>query len=175
MKIKNLNNMAFSLLEVLLAAFIFVVTIGTVFITLDALRRPVVDKESALGAVVFGKQVLESLRSLVNAGTLYSSATYLCQGSGQSITCPDLSLALGTHQYSLVAQPPCVSGTLCWPSSTLAAANSCPSVATGCLSYTVSCADGGIPSGDTPPNCLNVLGDDIARRVDLTINWPSSL
>ena len=67
MRIKNLNNTAFSLLEILLAAIIFVISIGGIFATLNAVRAPVANKESALTAAVFGKQVLEALRSQVNA------------------------------------------------------------------------------------------------------------
>ena len=73
MRINNLNNRAFSLLEVLLASIIFVISITGVFITLTALRKPVADKENALAAAILGKQVLEALRSSVNAGTFYST------------------------------------------------------------------------------------------------------
>ena len=74
-----------------MAAIIFVLTIAGLFATLNAVRAPVANKENALAAAVFGKQVLEALRSTVNAGA--SSNYYLVC----SPTCTDFSLALGPH------------------------------------------------------------------------------
>lgn len=140
---KNLNNTGVTLLEILLAAIIFIISIGGIFATLNAVRAPVANKESSLSAAVFGKQVLESLRFQVSAE---SNANFygIC-----SDTCTDFSLALGTHQVS-----PLPSG-LNWPPG-LAAKNP------GGLIYTVSCAD-----GSSAP-CTNA---NVAHRVDLNINW----
>ena len=89
MRIKNLNNTAFSLLEVLLASIIFIISITGVFVTLTAVRRPVADKESALAAAVFGKQVLESLRSSVDAGTFYNAtSSRLSLGGSHQVSVP---------------------------------------------------------------------------------------
>ena len=127
MRIKNLNNTAFSLMEILLSSIIFVISIAGVFATLNAVRAPVANKESALTAAVFSKQVLEALRSSVNEQS--SANFYVNCGS----TCTDFSLALGTHNVSQAT----LSGVgLSWPTSALSAANG------NVLTYTVSCADG---------------------------------
>jgi type II secretory pathway pseudopilin PulG len=178
MRIKNLNNTAFSLLEVLLASIIFIISITGVFVSLTAMRRPVADKESALAAAVFGKQVLEALRSSVNAGTFYSTDNF-CLGTWPNVICTDFSLALGTHQVILPGPSTCGSSPLCWPSSTLAGANSClvASVSTtGCLVYNVKCGDNSVPTGtvSTFLDCGSSGSNDIARRVDLSINWPNA-
>ena len=141
---KNLNKTAFSLLEILLASIIFIISIGGIFATLNAVRAPVANKESALASAVFGKQVLETLRAQVNAATYYNGCSV-----GTS-PCPDFSLSLGAH---LVTSLPV---GLAWPSTALSSANSSG------LSYTVSCASTGSTS---------ICGGDIARRVDLNINW----
>ena len=167
MCIKNLNKSAFSLLEILLASVIFVITTGGLFVTLSAVRRPVADKESALIAAVFGKQVLEALRSYVDgrSGANYYTTDASCSAG----SCTDFSLALGTHYVS-----PSVLSTatgLSWPTTALSNQNSCstPSIPSSCLVYTVSCSDG------STNNCAsNGNNPDIARRVDLNINWPSA-
>ena len=91
MILKRLNNTAFSLLEILLASIIFVLTVGGIFVTLDAIRKPVANKELALTSAVFGKQVLEALRSKVTAASSSNFFT-VCAG-----TCPTFDLALGVH------------------------------------------------------------------------------
>jgi type II secretory pathway pseudopilin PulG len=154
---KNLNNSAFTLLEILLATIIFIISIAGVFATLNAVRQPVIDKESALTATIFGKQVLEALRSQVNAAT---SSNYYSD-STCTPTCSDFSLGLGTHQVNTTNLP----STLTWPTA-LTSSNQACATHNPCLVYTVSCADGS-------PN--SSCGADIARKVDLSINWPSSL
>jgi Tfp pilus assembly protein PilV len=147
MRIKNLNNAGVTLLEILLASIIFVISVAGIFATLSAVRTPVGNKENALSAAVFGKQVLETMRTQVNAG----SATYygICASTCATSCTAALSLCLGTHALNLPA-----SG-LSWPSTDLQNANAA-------LNYTVSCADG---SADT------ACGADVARRVVLNINW----
>ena len=141
---KNLNNTAFSLLEILLSAVIFVISIGGIFATLNAVRTPVASKEYALSAAVFGKQVLEALRNNVNN---QSSANFylVCSGS-----CTTFDLELGVHSIT-----PLPSG-LSWPSANLNTANS------NTLAYTVSCSNTG---------SISTCGDFVARRVDLNIKW----
>lgn len=144
MRMKNLNNTAFSLLEVLLSAIIFVISIGGIFATLNAVRSPVTGKTYALSAAVFGKQVLETLRNQVNNQA--SANFYLvCSGS-----CTTFDLELGVHSLT-----PLPSG-LSWPSTYLNTANS------NTLTYTVSCADTG---------SISACGAYVARRVDLNITW----
>ena len=141
---KNLNNTAFSLLEILLASVIFVITIGGIFATLNAVRTPVASKNSALTAAVFGKQVLETLRNQVNnqaASNFYS----VCSGS-----CTTFDLELGVHAVTLPT-----SG-ISWPTAAISTANS------NTLNYTVSCAN---------PYSISVCGPYVARRVDLNIQW----
>jgi Tfp pilus assembly protein PilV len=156
MRIKNLNNAAFSLLEVLLASLILIVSIGGIFATLNAVRTPVANRESALTAAVFGKQVLETLRSQVNASKFYGSCSSIVAGA-----CVDFSLYLGLHQVPPANLP----APLSWPSALQTKNTVCNPG--GCLVYTVSCADGIAPGG-APPGCSNA---DIARRVDLNISW----
>ena len=168
MNIMKLNRSAFTLLEVLLASIIFVITIAGVFTTLNTMRTPVADKENSLQAAIFGRQVLEALRSQVDSS---SSANYYSCSNGIAGTtvspCPDFALSLGVHQVNYVT----LSNTagINWPlspASFITANANCPvDVVHGCLNYTVSCGDG---SGTTAP-CAG--GDDIARKVDLTINW----
>ncbi len=151
MRMKNLNNTAFSLLEILLASIIFIISIGGIFATLNAVRAPVANKENALTAAVFGKQVLETLRSSVNAGTYYAICSLFVSGA-----CVDFSLYLGLHHVTL---PPPGQPQLTWPSTDLSQNNTY-------LTYTVSCADG------TTTTCSSTGSDpDMARRVDLNINW----
>lgn len=70
MRINYLKNAAFTLLEVLLAAIIFIISVGGVFATLNYVRQPVLEKERALTAAIMGKQFLESLRSQISAANL---------------------------------------------------------------------------------------------------------
>jgi len=147
-----LNNTAFSLMEILLSAIIFIIAIGGIFATLNAVRTPVVNKEGSLSAAVFGKQVLESLRFQVSD---LPSANFYTTCSG---TCTDFSLALGTHQVPSANLP----AGLSWPQvlvtkDSINYPNGNPPV----LNYTVKCADG---SGSCSAN-------DTPRRVDLNINW----
>ena len=142
---KNLNNTAFSLLEILLASVIFIITVGGVFATLNAVRGPVTSKEYALSSAVFGKQVFETLRNQVSNG---SSANFYTVCPASAPYCTTFDLALGKHQVTLP------SSGLSWPSS-LSANNST-------LNYTVSCADGSA-------TCA-VSTSYVGRRVDLTIN-----
>jgi type II secretory pathway pseudopilin PulG len=138
MRIKNLNSGAFSLLEVLLASIIFIITIGGLFATLNAVRAPVSEKENALAAAIYGKQVLDALRSQVNTVSYFTCSS----GAGTvGSPCTDFSLYLGNHQVSPID-----------PKLTSANVNM-PSVLTGLnhtLNYTVYCADG---SGSTYTAC----------------------
>jgi Tfp pilus assembly protein PilV len=145
---ENINNVAFSLLEVLLAAIIFVISVAGVFVTLNAVRRPVINKENALKATIFGNQVLESLYSQVSAET-WNNQCAVANG-----ICPEFSLYLGNHQVPEANLPPGLS----WPDNSLKAANT--ACGNGCLVYRVSCGD----ETCTDPNA--------SRRVDLNINWP---
>jgi Tfp pilus assembly protein PilV len=150
--IKNLNNTAFSLLEILLASIIFIITIGGIFATLNAVRVPVADKESALTAAVFGKQVLEALRSQVSD---QASANFYVTCSG---TCADFSLALGTHQISVATLS---SVNLTWPQVLVTGENgNHPNGNPPVLNYNVSCADGS--------SCTNT---EVAHKVNLNINY----
>ncbi|MDE2008955.1 MAG: type II secretion system protein [Candidatus Omnitrophica bacterium] len=159
MQEKNLNEQAFSLLEVLLAAVIFVVSIAGIFATLNTTRTPANDKENALAAAVFGKQVLENLRSSVSANSaanFYATCSPVCTG---------LSLELGTHE---VNNATLTASGLKWPPA-ISASNSCPDIGvTPCLSYVVSCGDGTATCGT-----ITAVDAGVARRVDLNINWTS--
>jgi type II secretory pathway pseudopilin PulG len=155
MRKQNSNDSAFTLLEVLLAAIIFVITIGGLFVTLDAVRAPVIAKENALTAAIFGKQVLEALRTQVNTQTFYNACSTPVP---PALSCPDFSLYLGLHQVPLANLP----AGLTWPASLTANnLNGNPAV----LSYTVFCADNSVPSG-YPLACSSA---DIARGVTLNI------
>jgi len=167
MRIKKINNTAFTLLEVLLAAIIFVISVGGVFITLDAMRKPVADKESELNAALFGKQVLEALRSQVNVSSYYGCCSTNPTCSYPLPTCPDFSLAFGLHQVPEATMQSTVA--ISWPSA-LGGSNPIPGCDpnNNCLVYNVSCGDGSIPSGN-PPLCGN--NPDIAREVQVNIEW----
>jgi len=143
---KNLNNKAFSLLEILLSSIIFIITVGGVFATLNAVRIPVANKENALTAAIFGKQVLECLRSQVDARTYYNSCSVV-----QS-PCPDFSLSVGSHLVPTTTLN--TTEGLYWPTG-FAAVNP------NGLSYSVVCADGSNP-----------CNADSSRQVNLNINWP---
>jgi len=163
---KKLNKSAFSLLEVLLASIIFIVSVGGVFLTLNAIRRPVANKESALTAAIFGKQVLEALRSGVNAGSYYSACVTVNPVDG---SCGDFTLSLGTHEVASSVLTPL---GLTWPSAAISTVNTghC-TVGPPCLNYTVTCADGSSPSYGSTAACSN---PDSARKVDLNITWPDA-
>jgi type II secretory pathway pseudopilin PulG len=160
------DTKAFSLLEILLASIIFIITISGVFATLNAVRKPVADKESALAAAVFGKQVLEALRSSVNASTFYGPCSSTINGY-----CGDFSLYLGIHHVPHGNLPQ----GLTWPTN-LSSSNfiSGCDTSVGCLVYTVACGDGSPPTSSVPPDCVNSSGNDIAREVTLSINWPEA-
>jgi Tfp pilus assembly protein PilV len=154
---KNLNNSAFTLLEILLSAVIFVVSVAGIFATLSAVRAPVANKESGLSAAVFGKQVLEALRSQVSA-KYDATNTYMPYYSCNSQNpCPDFSLSIGTHQ---VTSATLALAGLTWPTAVASKNTLCDPA--GCLVYTVTCADG------SASPCTN---SDIAHKVDLSINW----
>lgn len=165
MRITNLNNSAFSLLEILLAAIIFLISVAGVFATLNAVRGPVTNKENALAAAVFGKQSLEALSSLVEQATYYSACVHF---NGGDATCADFSLSVGTHEVTTISAG--WPTGLEWP-ATLAGSNTCPNVVpainSGCLSYVVTCAD-----GSAGPTCGG--NPNIAHRVDLNVNWPTA-
>jgi hypothetical protein len=129
---RKLNNSAFTLLEVLLASVIFVVTVGGLFATLSAVRAPVTAKQTALVSAVFGKQVLEYLRSQVDAGPTYYNCTNPAQASPppNGFICTDFSLFLGVHQVPVASFPPSFSIP-----PNFAAKNP------NGLTYTVNCAD----------------------------------
>ena len=159
MRILTLNKAAFSLLEILLASIIFIISVAGLFATLNGVRAPVINKESELAAAVFSKQVLEALYSQVNADT-YNNP---CGSNNANVSCADFSLSVGVHNVALPwpqncgqgANPPCV---LNWPSTALSNANLIggqPYVA-----YTVSCGD---------ETCVD---PNVARRVDINIQWP---
>jgi len=154
---KNLNNTAFSLLEILLSAVIFVIAVGGIFATLNAVRTPVSGKEYSLSAVVFGKQVFEALRTNVNNS---SGANFYTDANCSGGICTDFSLAVGNH-YVTTSAPLWPSG-LSWPTALKTANTVACNVTTAlCLQYTVTCADG------SASPCTNNF---IARKVVLTIN-----
>ncbi len=145
-RLRKLNSSGFSLLEILLASIIFIISVAGVFVTLTAVRKPVIDKENSLTAAVFGRQVLEALRSSVNATNYYDP----CAANPST----DFTLCVGPHVT------PLPSG-LIWPLNF--------STYNTAINYTVSCADGTL-TGCVPPGG----NPDMARRVDLTINWPEA-
>lgn len=167
MSIRKLNNTAFSLLEILLASVIFIVSIGGIFVTLSAVRRPVADKESALSAAIFGKQVLESLRSQVNASTYYGN----CSAMNANGACVDFSLYLGKHQVPHGTLPLSWPINLEEPNTNMNAITNCDT-SVACLVYTVSCADS---TADFTSCTTGGSNPDMARRVDLSINWPNAV
>ena len=150
---KNLNNTGVTLLEILLASIIFVISVAGIFATLNAVRVPVANKENSLAAAVFGKQILETLRTQVNAGTAAFYGTCSSGAGTVASPCQDFSLTLGTHLANMPAG-------LTWPSAD-------PSSNNAGISYTVSCADGSGSYGN-PNTCLNA---DVAHKLDLNINW----
>ncbi|MBF0503742.1 MAG: type II secretion system protein [Candidatus Omnitrophica bacterium] len=125
MRINKINKSAFTLLEILLSAIIFVISVAGIFATLNAVRQPVVQKQRSLTAAILGQQLLESLRTQVDASQLTSG------------TWP---LALGLHNTAATF-PPGI------PVSQIIQG------VTYTFSYTVTCADGsanGCNTADTP-------------------------
>lgn len=113
MRLTNLNKRAFTLLEILLASIIFIISIGGIYATLSAVRKPVVQKERALTAAILGKQLLESLRSQVDARNIQGPI-----GAGVWTG----NLAIGSHtlppqsdlqgvQYNMAYTVICADGT----------------------------------------------------------------
>ncbi len=141
MRMKDFNTTGVTLMEILLAAIIFIITVGGIFATLNAVRTPVTQKENALTAAVFGKQVLDTLRANVKPSTFDANCTPPCAG---------FNLKVGLHQVTMPA------GGLNWPSADLASANNY-------LSYTVTCGDDGTTYPCTPAN--------EAHKVVLNVNW----
>src|SRR5208283_5404612 len=90
MRITHLRKTAFTLLEVLLASIIFIVSVLGVFSTLSAVRQPVMEKERGLTAAVFGQQLLEYLRSQVNASQVNTDPVHPCYSYSNL-------LSFGTH------------------------------------------------------------------------------
>ncbi len=158
MRMKNLNNTAFSLLEVLLSSVIFVIAVAGIFATFNAVRTPATNTESALTAAAFGKQVLETLRIQVNQQA--SANFYSCASVNGNGTCGDFALSVGVHQISVATL---ATVGLSWPSTALSNQNLVGGVPV--VAYTVSCADG------TPSHCTDASTSFVAHRVDLTINW----
>jgi len=148
MRIKSSHHSAFTLLEVLMASLIFVISVLGIFATLNAVRGPVSNKESALTATVFGKQVLEALSSQVTAATYYTNT---CAPP----PCTTFDLSVGQHLVPTASLPAGVN----WPVALTQCNNG--------LNYKVSCADGSA-AGAAPFCGGNYF---IARKVDLNINW----
>ncbi len=147
MNIKNVRD-AFTLLEVLLASVIFMISVAGIFATLNAVRAPVANKQSQLSAAVFGKQILERLYSNVNANTWGTPCA--------TNPCTDFDLAPGSHQVSVATL---ATAGLSWPTTALSNANLIGGVPV--LQYTVTCSDG---------TCSNL---NLPRQVNLNINWPT--
>ena len=143
-------------MEIILAAIIFIISVGGVFATLNAVRSPVITKESALVAAVFGKQVLEALRSQVNDPQGALATYYNC--SVAVAPCPDFSLSQGDH---LVSVAKLNAAGISWPSVALSNQNLVGGVPM--LSYTVTCADG------VAAHCIT--NTDVAHMVTLNIKW----
>ena len=97
MRIKNSKISAFTLLEVLLAAIIFVISIGGLFVTLNAVRAPVAQKEQALAAAIYGQQVLNYLRSQVSTGTGYYNTTSWTNSTPCTLLDLELGSTFGKH------------------------------------------------------------------------------
>jgi hypothetical protein len=166
MWIKNLKNTAFTLLEVLLASIIFIISIAGVFATLNVVRTPVGGKEKALAAAILSKQIFEGLRSAVDEDPALKFYTDCPPGN-----CIDnkLTLALGTHLLTFPV--PLQVGTLNMPASLIPSNGPPPG---GSLTYTVQCADGVTPGACGPGHCDpngGACNDEIGRRVDLNINY----
>jgi len=160
MQIKKLNKTAFTLLEVLLAAIIFIISIGGLFATLNAVRSPVTQKENALSAAITGQQVLNYLRSQVNAQTYYNGCSLPLDASNN---CPALDLSTGPH---LVPSGILTGVGISWPNN-LSILN-----ATG-LNYTVLCADGSSGAAATCNPAPNGNGANLDQARQVTLNITS--
>ena len=67
MKLMNKKNIkGFTLLEAFLAAFIFIISVAAIFVTMTALRRPAVNNEQAVQAAIVLRDTLEDLRAKVD-------------------------------------------------------------------------------------------------------------
>jgi hypothetical protein len=157
MRTKALNHAAFSLVEVLMSATLLVLTVAGAFTTFSAVRANVANKESALEATVFGKQVLEALYSQVTDSGAYAYYSG-CVTGGCGGGCCDFSLSVGNHNVPTANLPL----PLVWPGGNggpMATLNG------NQVSYTVTCADG---SGG--PGCTN---SQIAHKVTMNIKWTS--
>ena len=161
MRLENLNNAAFTLIEILLASIIFLISVAGLFATLTAVRAPVINKESALSAAVFGKQVLGALYSNVDASTYY---TNICASP-----CSSFDLSVGIHQ---VPQATLLGAGITWPLNLKSSNTACDVSPNACLVYTVTCSDGNPPIGADCKNANNPT-ISIARQVDLNIKWPT--
>jgi len=175
---------AFTLIEVLMASIIFILTVGGVFATLNAVRAPVAQNVLAVSASTLGKQVLEALHSQVN--TLSGAGQYygLCTALNADNSCPDFSLSLGQHKVPVANVPGINLNTL---PSDFASSNpdtNNPANLNGVVGYTVSCSGGQNPgnvSGNVPANPNNAGNppsagcaaspDDISRTVILQIKY----
>ena len=62
---KNLQG--FTLLEAFLAAFIFIISVAAIFVTMTALRKPAVNNEQGVKAALMLRDVLEELRAKVDS------------------------------------------------------------------------------------------------------------
>ena len=67
------NSKGITLLEAFLSAFIFVISVAAIFATLNSLRKPAVNNELAIGAALAASNVLEDLRSKVDARDMETS------------------------------------------------------------------------------------------------------
>lgn len=68
------NLKGITLLEAFLAAFIFIVSVSAIFITMTALRKPAVNNERAVAAAMTLRNVLEDLRSKVDSRDIDTGA-----------------------------------------------------------------------------------------------------
>lgn len=121
MRTTNLTKSAFTLLEVLLAAVIFVISVAGVFAALGAMRLPVLQKERSLTAAVFGQQALENLRLQVNAQNINPATGNYNAGN---------QLAVGAHALAPVTDQNGIqynmSYTVCCAVSTGFVSAACP-------------------------------------------------
>ncbi len=61
------NNKGITLLEAFLAAFIFIISVSAIFVTMTNLRKPAVNNEQAVAAALTLSNILEDLRSKVDS------------------------------------------------------------------------------------------------------------
>jgi|CXWL01.1.fsa_nt_gi Tfp pilus assembly protein PilV len=68
MTLMNRRNIkGFTLLEAFLAAFIFIISVSAIFVTMTALRKPAVNNEQAVQAAILLRDTLEELRAKVDS------------------------------------------------------------------------------------------------------------